>query len=379
MATFLVFIMLIAAIVGAIQSPPKTCSTNEESNINVTTSKDMTKNAKSIYSFMRSKGATPQAASGILGVWQFESGLSTTAHNPSGATGLAQWLGGRFTALQSYASSHGGKTSDLNMQLGYFWKEANSGYYKGAGVIKDLKITDVHKATYRFLMDYEGMSQNPEQWYLTNNGSGGPGRYQMADAWYGKLGADDKVSGSIIADTSDDFSSNSGCSSDDTDSIGGTWGWPFKGHGSFGSEQDFGASASRQGNFHDGLDFGTASWPGSNVMAVHAGKVIFAGDPGTVGIDNSFPNGLGKSVVVTKDGNMEIVYQEFNTSTGGIKVHKGDTVKTGQVIGTRNTDHLHLGITKKMGWQQAEGHAFKNDGTWLDPQKLITEGMKKNK
>lgn len=370
------FLMLIAAIIGAIQKPPDTCSTTDDTtSVNITTSKNMNENAKNIYGFaIKQMHASPQGAAGLLGIWQLESNLDPKAKNQSsGATGLAQWLGGRLTALQTFADKKGKSTTDLGLQLEYFQNEMNTAYY--AKSKKDLQLTDVHAAVKAILMDYEGMSQNPEQWYLKQ-------RNAYADHWYAKFGNSDIAGSTIIDDTAgaslDQLSSS--CSNEDSDStIGGTWGWPFKGHGSFGSEQDFGASAMRQGNFHDGLDFGTASWPGSNVLAVHAGRVIFAGDPGSVGIDNSFPNGLGKSVVVTKDDNMEIVYQEFNTSTGRIKVQKGDMVKTGQVIGVRNTDHLHLGITKKMGWQAAEGHAFSNDGTWLDPQRIISEGMNKNK
>ncbi|OJG56422.1 hypothetical protein RV08_GL002769 [Enterococcus mundtii] len=45
----------------------------------------------------------------------------------------------------------------------------------------------------------------------------------------------------------------------------------------------------------------------------------------------------------------------------------------GDVIGIRDTEHLHLGITKK-DWLQAESSAFTDDGTWLDPLKIITTG-----
>lgn len=54
----------------------------------------------------------------------------------------------------------------------------------------------------------------------------------------------------------------------------------------------------------------------------------------------------------------------------------GDRVTSGQVIGIRNTNHLHLGITRK-DWPQAQSSAFINDGTWLDPLKLLEEGTKK--
>lgn len=65
----------------------------------ITSSKDMEENAKSIYNFLIGTAkATPEAACGILGVWQFESQLNPSAINPSsGATGVAQWLGTRHS------------------------------------------------------------------------------------------------------------------------------------------------------------------------------------------------------------------------------------------------------------------------------------------
>lgn len=158
--------------------------------------------------------------------------------------------------------------------------------------------------------------------------------------------------------------------------VGGNWTWPSPSRGSFSDEQDFGYSSFRQGNFHNGLDFGSAAWPSNKILACHGGTVVFAGDPGTVGIDNSYPNGLGKAVVVVQDGDMQFVYQEFGSSTSAIKVKKGQKVKAGQLLAIRDNAHMHLGITKKH-WVEAEGHAFSNDGTWLDPQKLIQQGMNK--
>lgn len=493
------------------------CQTSSEitTSVNITTSKDMETNAKNIYHYLLSKGATPESACGILGVWQFESQLNPSAVNASsGATGIAQWLGPRLITLQSMAKAKGKKVTDLSVQMELFWKEMNDPYYKGQGSLKILKYKDVHKACKEFLMVFEGMTQNPEQWFLESNGAGGVGRYGMADHWYAKFKGD-KITSSII-----DASSQAGntpaeidcdqgegtqwrdklievaltqkktkyflgnpqvwgskldCSGlvqgayeravgikvgrttvaqekdfrtipkseaqkgdlcfwgkkgathhvaiydgnggvyemkdeklnfqhtplknyyggqpdffatiegtklgeqlpkDTGGTVGGSWCWPSPSHGSFADEQDFGYSSFRQGNFHDGLDFGSASWPSPKILACHGGKVIFAGDPGTKGIDNSYPNGLGKAVVVVQDGGMQFVYQEFSTTTSAIQVKVGDTVKAGQVLATRNTAHMHLGITKK-NWVEAEGHAFVNDGTWLDPQKLIRNGMNK--
>lgn len=150
------------------------------------------------------------------------------------------------------------------------------------------------------------------------------------------------------------------------------WGWPFSGgYKGYEEGQQFGMTTyDRTGNgdyFHDGFDFGSAKYPGSNIAAVHAGTVVYAG---------MAPAGYGAlgTVVVTKDSSgYYVVYQEFGTSTSNINVSVGQSVSLGQVIATRNTSHLHLGITKKE-WLSAQSSAFKDDGTWLNPINIIQNG-----
>ena len=500
------------------QKASEECNTSSEvtTTVNIQTSADMEKNAKSIWDFLISKGATPEGAAGIMGVWEYESRFDPKAVNASsGATGVAQWLGVRLTQLQSYASSKGKKVTDLGTQMEFFWKEMHDPYYKNQGVLDVLKEKDVHKACKDFLLIFEGMSQNPEQWFLTSNGAGGPGRYQMADRWYAKFKGD-KITSSIVESASGGDSvqadivcepgqgtawrdkiievaktqsktqyflgnpqvwgSKLDCSGlvqgtyeravnikvgrntiaqekdfreipkseaqkgdicfwgpkgatdhvaiydgdggvyemkdenldfkhsplkgyskgqptyfatlegtelgkqlpkdDEGGSVGGSWCWPSPSNGSFSSEQDFGPRTLAVSPWHNGLDFGSASWPNPKILACHGGKVIFAGDPGTKGIDNSYPNGLGKAVIVVRDGGYNFVYQEFSTTTSSIRVKVGDTVKAGQWIASRNTAHMHLGITKS-DWVAAQAKYLTDDGTWLDPQKMIRNGMKK--
>jgi hypothetical protein len=84
-------------------------------------------NAAAIVAFLRSKGLSDNQIAGVLGNLQEESGLSPTAYNGrEGAIGIAQWEKGRRIALQNYAAAHGGKETDLNMQLGYLWHELTS-------------------------------------------------------------------------------------------------------------------------------------------------------------------------------------------------------------------------------------------------------------
>lgn len=75
------------------------------------------------------KPLTAAQATGIMGNFQQESSMNPKIINPSsGASGIAQWLGGRLTALKSYAASQNSTWDDLAVQLGYLKKEMNAGY-----------------------------------------------------------------------------------------------------------------------------------------------------------------------------------------------------------------------------------------------------------
>ena len=125
------------------------------------------------------------------------------------------------------------------------------------------------------------------------------------------------------------------------------WGWPFPsvGEGTFFTAQKFGfTGGGRPNGFHDGLDFGSVDHPGREVHAIHGGKVQ------TI----SYMSGLENYVTIVSNDYM-IVYQEAFSSQSNIIVHVGDTIKTGQVIGYRDTDHLHIGITKQKDINVAGG------------------------
>ena len=202
----LLIILLIAAITGQLQENSCDNSTTTETQLD---SKSMTENAKNIYAHWKQKyGATPQAAAGILGVLQLESRLDPKSVNSSsGATGLAQWLGGRKDKLEDLAHKENKSATNLGVQLDYLDQELNSSYYASNKQI--FKYTDVHKATKAWLMDYEGMSKNPEQWFLSK-------RYAFADHWYSVIGTKDPVAGDSLENASQDEEANANldCASD---------------------------------------------------------------------------------------------------------------------------------------------------------------------
>jgi len=98
---------------------------------------------------------------------------------------------------------------------------------------------------------------------------------------------------------------------------------------------------------HHGTDFGARK--GTPLLAVNAGRVIFAGRMG----------GYGKVVKIRHDGGYESLYAHQSR----IRVKRGQWVKKGQIIGYvgstgRSTGpHLHFGLKK--------------NGRWVDPMKVL--------
>ena len=150
-----------------------------------------------------------------------------------------------------------------------------------------------------------------------------------------------------------------------SNATGGTWGWPFPdvGEGHFSQVQSFGNDGGyRQNSYHDGVDFGSVDHPGREVHCIHGGTVTI----------KSAMGGLGNFVVIHTPEGFNIVYQEAFSSPSNIIVNVGQKVKTGDVIGYRDTDHVHIGVTKQ-DFYQAVRNSFSPAGGWLDPVKLIKE------
>jgi cell wall-associated NlpC family hydrolase len=162
-----------------------TISANAPVNID---NKSSEENARAVYDFFRSElNATPQGAAGPMGCLDFESGgFNPAIVNPSsGAYGLAQWLGGRKTALAQFAAQKGKEMSNIGVQLEFLKQELENPYYAKAKAA--LQLTDVHEAQHEWLLWFEGLSQNPEQWHSAE-------RNARADKWFAKFGASDPVS-----------------------------------------------------------------------------------------------------------------------------------------------------------------------------------------
>lgn len=105
-------------------------SSGLSSSVNVTTgdgggcgSSDPNANKQQIWSFLKGKGLTDEAAAGIMGNMEQESTFNPKATNWIGCRGIVQWCYGRNDLLTSYASERGKSWDCLGVQLEYMWYE----------------------------------------------------------------------------------------------------------------------------------------------------------------------------------------------------------------------------------------------------------------
>ena len=97
-------------------------------------------NAQVAWNFFKSKGFTDQAAAGILGNLQQESGIDPTKKQNGGGPGrgIMQWeAGGRWDQLTSWAKQNGKDANSMETQLQYMWLEMNGKDSTGASKLKN--------------------------------------------------------------------------------------------------------------------------------------------------------------------------------------------------------------------------------------------------
>ncbi len=143
---------------------------------------------------------------------------------------------------------------------------------------------------------------------------------------------------------------------DGNGSYGGGWQSP----GSGWTHTDGFGSSRGGGRVHDGNDFSARI--GTPFHAMHGGTVIHVGNP---------PAGwgaVGYNIVTRDSTGKEIIYQEFGHAKD-VRVHKGQHVKTGDVLGVLGNSglgtgaHLHVGLTKGGSVWNRSGYSTAG---WLD-------------
>lgn len=88
----------------------------------------MTTNAQQLYDYLTSQGLSPAGAAGVVGNAMDESSVNPTITNGIGAYGIAQWLGGRLTALRSYGQANGGRSDTVYVQERFLADEMKTQY-----------------------------------------------------------------------------------------------------------------------------------------------------------------------------------------------------------------------------------------------------------
>ncbi|KAF0508373.1 peptidoglycan DD-metalloendopeptidase family protein [Pediococcus acidilactici] len=140
---------------------------------------------------------------------------------------------------------------------------------------------------------------------------------------------------------------------------GGSYGGGWQSPGSGWTHTD-GFGSPRGGGVHDGNDF--SARVGTPFHAMHGGTVIRVGGA---------PAGwgpVGYNIVTRDSTGKEIIYQEFGNARD-VRVHKGQHVKTGDVLGKLGRSglgtgpHLHVGLTNGGSVWNRNGMSTKG---WLD-------------
>jgi SLT domain-containing protein/phage-related tail protein/murein DD-endopeptidase MepM/ murein hydrolase activator NlpD len=145
-------------------------------------------------------------------------------------------------------------------------------------------------------------------------------------------------------------------SGDGSGSYGGGWQSP----GSGWTHTDGFGSSRGGGRVHDGNDFSASV--GTAFHAMHGGTVIRVGNPPAGWGD------VGYNIVTRDSTGKEIIYQEFGNAKD-VKVHQGQHVKTGDVLGKLGRSglgtgpHLHVGLTKGGSVWNRSGYSTAG---WLD-------------
>ncbi|MHA7621984.1 peptidoglycan DD-metalloendopeptidase family protein [Pediococcus acidilactici] len=140
---------------------------------------------------------------------------------------------------------------------------------------------------------------------------------------------------------------------------GGSYGGGWQSPGSGWTHTD-GFGSPRGGGVHDGNDFSARI--GTPFHAMHGGTVIRVGGA---------PAGwgpVGYNIVTRDSTGKEIIYQEFGHAKD-VRVHKGQHVKTGDILGVLGRSglgtgpHLHVGLTNGGSVWSRSGMSTRG---WLD-------------
>lgn len=295
-------------------------------------------------------GYSRESAMGVLGNLQAESGMNPHLNEDGGGGyGLGQWTpkenlftqGALFGLSREQSDTAEGQATIIaNGDVTGQWSVVASTRY-GTQVITPQTLnefkanTDITSNTWNFMAHWERPSYDPDINHIVS-------RILYAFEYNDIITGEGGSQICYVAPIKDTNLSES----------------------SFDSEQLYGFSASRRNNFHNGLDFGSIDHPGSEMLAVCDGVIKHIYD-GT-------SNGLGWWYILS-DVNFNFLYWESTMSRSDIKVNEGDTVKKGQVLSIRTTEHLHISVTKSIEYPLNEylSNVYVDNGMWINPLTVL--------
>lgn len=275
------------------------------------------------------KGLTKEQAAGIVGNLQAESGVNPTAVNSIGATGIAQWLGGRKTAMLAFSPN----PLTLESQLRFIWFEGTQSAEKPgfdrflAETANDVGAEGAAHAAVVF-----------EDTYERSGGALLPQRQEYARQAFELFGPQAGTSAQGTSAAGDACNKTTITGNDGLDVF------PL---------QDITQTILRSGA--EG-----ATWCFANPTNCHGaykaadihvpvGTVVVAGKGGVVVSTNDQSGGMGSNVVIKgQDG--KYIYYYTHMAFGSLKVSEGQTVSSDQPIGNvgdsgqanGTAPHLHI-------------------------------------
>lgn len=294
------------------------------------------------------KPLTQSQAAGVVGNFMVESTpeIKPDIENSIGAYGIAQWLGGRRTELEKFATSKGTEASDLRTQLEFVVHEIEN---KESAVIKDAAFRGASQ-------DEAGARVAAVRWDTRYERSGGAGltaRQDNAAKIWGDFGdqginpTEDDVSAPDQATTLSSVTSGCGGSS-------GEYVFPLQGTKeqirSWGN--DPGTTEWKSGRYHENVFPG---YYGVDILGPEATPIVAFHSGTVLSIRNGDSYGALSIQIIDEEG-YTYYYQHLSLSRGA-KVKEKDKVEAGTLIGYignkregwNTISHLHIDKSKNPG------------------------------
>lgn len=355
LALGLVLALMLSSVVGgmsSIQAINGSCLDDYTNlGVNIGDQGDLSNEAY-IWQSLRAEGLSEESTAGIMGNIENESGFDPKIENGIGAFGIAQWLDGRRTRLENYATKNDMDYKTLEAQVAYLIYESKRWERSAWNKVK--QAATVSEAAEIWLYDWERAH--------TRGSSGGAleaaERVSAAKKWYNTFKGTDAGNPPPPSGEGDPDPGDLGINELEISDKSAP---PVKGNISVGAGLYY-----SDGSAHGAWDISVGR--GTNVYAVKEGIVSAVAD--------GYPNTGGGSGAPDNHVLLQTKYKgkpvtvEYHHLSPGVKdfVKVGDRVAAGQQLGKSGNsghskgDHLHLNVV----WG-ATGQSFSQWGKTSNP------------